>query len=254
MIDTHCHINDEQYQNNALEYIKEAKEAGVNTLFVVGYDVKSSKLAQEIASLDENVYVFVGIHPSDVKKMKPGDFSELEKLVSLNKVIGIGEIGLDYYWDKDENIKEQQREYFIKQIELANKYELPISIHCRDAQEECLKILKEHKPLYGGIIHCYAGSKEMVKDYRELGILIGVGGVVTFKNSVKLKEAVSCANFEDFVLETDAPYLAPVPFRGTPNHSKYIPLIAQAIADIKQTTIKHIEECTDNNVKRVFKL
>ena len=199
MIDSHCHINDEQYLNNPLEYINTAKEAGVNTLFVVGYDLKSSKFALEIASLDENVYALVGIHPSDVKKMNSGDLDEIESLISNKKVIGIGEIGLDYYWDKDEDVKKQQREYFIKQIELANKYNLPISIHCREAQEECLNILKEHKPICGGIMHCYAGSKEMVKDYRKLGILIGVGGVVTFKNSVKLKEAVSDANFEESI-------------------------------------------------------
>ncbi|MCQ3034876.1 MAG: TatD family hydrolase [Bacilli bacterium] len=254
MIDTHCHINDEQYLNNPLEYINAAKEAGVDTLFVVGYDLKSSKFALEIASLDENVYALVGIHPSDVKKMNSGDLDEIESLISNKKVIGIGEIGLDYYWDKDEDVKKQQREYFIKQIELANKYNLPISIHCREAQEECLTILKEHKPLCGGIMHCYAGSKEMVKDYRKLGILIGVGGVVTFKNSVKLKEAVSDANFEDIVLETDAPYLAPVPYRGTPNHSKHIPIIASEVAKLKNTTVEHIEEVTNTNVKRVFKL
>ena len=230
MIDTHCHINDEAFSNNPLEYINIAKENGVNILFVIGYDLNSSKKAVEIAKLSKDVYAFVGIHPSEIKKMNYNDLDEIELLINNEKVIGVGEIGLDYYWDKDEDVKNQQRRFFIKQIELANKYNLPVSIHCRDAQEECLNILKEHPVNRGGIMHCYAGSVEMLDQYRKLNFLIGVGGVVTFKNAVKLKNVVSNCLDTDFVLETDAPYLAPTPHRGEINHSKYIPLIVKQIA------------------------
>ena len=254
MIDTHCHINDEAFSNNPLEYINIAKENGVNILFVIGYDLNSSKKAVEIANLSKDVYAFVGIHPSEIKKMNDNDLDEIELLINNEKVVGVGEIGLDYYWDKDEDVKNQQRRFFIKQIELANKYNLPVSIHCRDAQEECLNILKEHPVNRGGIMHCYAGSVEMLDQYRKLNFLIGVGGVVTFKNAVKLKNVVSSCLDTDFVLETDAPYLAPTPHRGEINHSKYIPLIVKQIALLRNDNEEHIIQISDENVKRIFKL
>lgn len=254
MIDSHCHINDELYINNPEEYIKEATSMGVKSFLVVGFDLKSSIDAVNIAKRFDNVYAAVGIHPSDVKKRGVNDLEEIEKLLSNKKVIAIGEIGLDYYWDKEEEIIKEQKEFFIKQIDLANKYNLPISIHCRDAIGDCLTILKEHKVNKGGIMHCYAGSKQIAPEFLKLGFLLGFGGTVTFKNSVKPKETVTSISSSDYVLETDAPYLTPVPYRGKPNHSKYLIYVANQISELRGEPVDKVILDTTNNFKRVFKI
>lgn len=254
MIDTHCHINDELYLNNPKDYIDEAMLAKVDKFLVVGYDLKSSKEAVKIAEKFENVYAAVGIHPSEVKKMKENDLYEIELLLSNNRVIAVGEIGLDFYWDKDEEVKKQQEEFFIKQIDLANKFDLPVSIHCREATEACLKILKEHPVNRKGIQHCFAGSLEVAKEYSKMGWLIGIGGVVTFKNAVKMKDVAQNIDIKNIVLETDAPYLAPTPHRGEANHSKYLYLIRDEIAKLRGVSPKEIEENTTSNFERIFKI
>ncbi len=254
MIDTHCHINDPVYSSDPDKYVKEAFDSGVTSLVVVGYDYLSSLLAVQIAEKFDNVYAIVGIHPSDTKKAKKDDLKEIEKLLKNSKVIAIGEIGLDYYWDKDENVQKSQIEYFKVQIELANKHKLPIVIHCREAYGECLEVLKKHSPKYGGIMHCYAGSLEMVKDFAKFGLLFGFGGVTTFKNAVKVKDVIKNIDENLYVLETDAPYLAPTPHRGELNHSKYLPLIAKEIANLRNEDVGEIIYHADNNFKRVFKI
>ena len=254
MIDSHCHINDPLYSSNPEQYVLEAKEAGVNTMLVIGYDLESSKKAIEIASRFDGVYAAVGIHPTDTKKMGPNDLKEIESLLINKKVIAIGEIGLDYHWDNDPIIKEKQKEYFKYQIGLANKYKLPISIHSRDADEATLNCLIECPPLYGGVMHCYSGSKEMMPRFLKLGLLIGIGGVVTFKNAVKTKEVAINVPSDSYLLETDAPYLAPTPYRGKENHSKYIPLIIEEIAKLRNEPITKVIEDTTNNFKRLFKI
>ena len=172
MIDSHCHINDELYKENPTEYVKEAEKAGVFQFLVVGFDEKSSELALDIANKNESCFAAVGIHPSDAKKAQPGDLDKIKELAKANKVIAIGEIGLDYYWDKEEEVKEQQKEYFKEQIKIANELNLPISIHCRDAIEDCLQILKENPVKRGGIMHCYAGSLEISSQFIKLGFLL----------------------------------------------------------------------------------
>ena len=254
MIDSHCHINDELYKNNPEEYIKEAEKAGVFQFLIVGFDLKSSELAVDIANKYDSCYAAVGIHPSDAKKALDGDLEKIKALASNKKVIAIGEIGLDFYWDKDEDVKEQQREYFAKQIQIANELDLPISIHCRDAIEECLQILKENPVRRGGIMHCYAGSLEMSKDFVKLGFLIGFGGTVTFKNSVRPKEVAANVPNDAYVLETDAPYLTPHPYRGKENHSKYLHLIRDQIAELRGESPEQVEKDTTNNFCRVFRI
>lgn len=254
MIDTHCHINDEAYLAHPDEYISEAQNAGVSIFLNVGFDLKSSRIAVEIAQNHENVYAAVGIHPSDVKKAGEHDFEEIEKLAKNKKVIAIGEIGLDYYWDKDPEVRNYQKETFIKQIEIANKLNLPISIHCRDVLEDCLNILKNHKVNRGGIMHCYAGSSEMATEFIKLGFLLGFGGTTTFKNAVRPKEVVASIPSTAYVLETDAPYLTPEPFRGHPNHSKYLYLVRNKIAELRNITPEQVDKETTENFKRVFKL
>ena len=254
MIDSHCHINDELYKNNPEEYIKESEKAGVFQFLVVGFDEKSSELAVDIANKYDSCFAAVGIHPSDAKKALDGDLEKIRVLASNKKVIAIGEIGLDYYWDKDEDVKKQQREYFVKQIQIANELNLPVSIHCRDAIEECLQILKENPVKRGGIMHCYAGSLEMTKDFIKLGFLIGLGGTVTFKNSVRPKEVAANVPNDFYVLETDAPYLTPHPYRGKENHSKYLYLVRDQIAELRGESPEEVEKDTTNNFRRVFKI
>ena len=254
MIDSHCHINDKAFLNREEEYIENANKVGVDAFLVVGCDLAMSKKAIEVASKYKGCYAAIGIHPSDSKFAKEGDLNEIEKMLDNNKVIAIGEIGLDYYWDKEENIKQHQREYFIKQIELANKHNLPISIHCRDAYEECLNILKQHPVKCGGVMHCYGGSKEMMNDFLKLGFYIGIGGTVTFKNAVKIKEVAAAVPSDRYLLETDAPYLAPTPHRGEENQSMYIPLIRDQIALLRNVDPKQVELETNANFKKLFRL
>ena len=252
MIDSHCHINDELYKENPAEYVKEAEKAGVFQFLVVGFDKKSSELALDIANKNASCFAAVGIHPSDAKKAQPEDLQKIKELAKTEKVIAIGEIGLDYYWDKDEQIKEQQREYFKEQIKIANELNLPISIHCRDALEDCLQILKENPVTCGGIMHCYGGSLEMSRDFIKLGFLLGFGGTVTFKNAIRPKEVAKNVPSDSYVLETDAPYLTPHPFRGKENHSKYLYLVRDQIAELREITSEQVEKETTDNFKRVF--
>lgn len=254
MIDSHCHINDKAFENFEEEYVKEANASGVSSFLVVGCDLEMSKKAVEIADRFDCCYAAVGIHPNDCKNADDNDLKLIENMLSNNKVIAIGEIGLDYYWDKEENIKEQQKEYFIKQIDLANKYNLPISIHCRDAYEDCLNILKQHPVKRGGIMHCYGGSKEMMKEFIKLGFFIGIGGTVTFKNAVKIKEVAKEVPSDRYLLETDAPYLAPTPHRGEQNHSKYLRLVRDQIAELRNVSSETVELETNQNFETLFNL
>lgn len=252
MIDSHCHLNDDLYLNKEDEYISDSKKCGVFKFLVIGSKIEDSKKAVEIASKYNEVFAAVGIHPSGVKDLKIDDLDIIKKLANSKKVIAIGEIGLDYYWEKDEAIKEKQKLFFISQIKLANELDLPISIHCRDALEDCLEILKKYPVNKKGIIHCFAGSYEQAKEFIKLGFLLGFGGTTTFKNAVKSKDVVSKIPEDSFVLETDAPYLTPVPFRGQPNHSKYLTYIRDEIASLRNVSKEAIDEITTKNFERVF--
>ena len=254
MIDSHCHINDPAYLADPKKYIDEAKASGVTAMLVIGYDLKSSIDAVKIAEQYDDVYAAIGIHPSEVKKMGEHDLKEIENLLHSKKVLAIGEIGLDYYWDKDITVRNEQIYYFEKQIDLANKHNLPIVIHSRDAMGETYNVLKNHHVKCGGILHCYAGSKEMLPDFVKLGFVVGIGGTVTFKNAITIKEVAKKVNPTDYVLETDAPYLAPVPHRGELNHSKYLRLIASEIASIRGDDVSEVIKHADENFKRIMKL
>lgn len=253
MIDSHCHINDASFVNDPEEYIKLGKNAGIEEFLVVGYDAKSSRIACEIAEKHYECYAAVGIHPSDVKRMKKGDLESIEKLAQNSRVLAIGEIGLDYYWDKEESVREQQKEFFIKQIEIANRIGKPISIHCREAYEDCYKILKAHPVKKGGVMHCYGGSVEMAKLFIDLGFVLGFGGTLTFKNAQKPKNVLQSISSNDYVLETDAPYLAPDPYRGKQNHSKYLYLVRDKAAELRNVSIEEVDRQTTENFNRVFK-
>jgi len=254
MIDSHCHINDELYRKNPEEYVKTAEKMGVFEFLVVGYNLRSSEIAVDICQKNKGCFAAVGIHPSDVKKAGYNDLEKIKKLATEKKVVAIGEIGLDYYWDKEQEVRDTQKDYFIKQISIANSLNLPISIHCREAIEDCLKILKENPVKRGGIMHCYAGSKEIANEFIKLGFLLGFGGTVTFKNSVRPKEVVASIPSSAYVLETDAPYLTPHPYRGKENHSKYLYLVRDQIAELRKITPEQVDKESSENFKRVFNI
>ncbi len=247
IFDTHIHLNDEKYNDLNL-VINEAKELGVNAFLCIGYDLKSSKKAIEIATLFDNVFASVGIIPTENKQYNDESINELRNLAkSSSKVKAIGEIGLDYYWEKEDNIKEKQKKMFIEQINLANELDLPVSIHARDSLNDTLNILKEHKVNKAGIMHCYSGSLELAKEFIKLGYYIAFGGVLTFKNSRVTKEVILNIPLERIVFETDAPYLSPSPFRGQINLPKYIVNTVNFASDLLNIDEKELEKIVFNN-------
>lgn len=255
IFNTHTHLNSDQLYPNYKYFLQNAIDSKVTYFMVVGYDLESSLKAIEIANSSDGVYAAVGIHPSELKSMKDDDLLKIEELLKNEKVKAIGEIGLDYYWDKDEEYIKVQKEYFIKQIELANKYKLPIIIHCRDAISDCYKIIKENKnKLHKGIMHCYAGSVEMIKDFTNLGLSISLGGSVTFKNAKTPKEVAKVIDINKLLVETDDPYLAPHPLRGTLNEPKNVTLVIQEIANLRNMTYDEVAKTTCKNALEVFNL
>ena len=249
MIDTHVHLNDEKFNDILDEVILSARSNCINRMFVIGYDYQSSKKAIEIANKYENIYAIVGLHPSEVDKETDLELSWLHEMLKEDKVIGIGEIGIDLYYSKE--YKDLQIEFFKKQLEMSLQYNLPVSIHTRDAIELTYNILSEKK--YNGIVHCYSGSLEMARKFIDKGYYLGIGGVVTFKNT-NLKEVVKNIPLTSIVTETDAPYLAPTPYRGKLNKPEYIKLIVEEIANLHNVKIEVVEEIIDQNVNSLFNL
>jgi TatD DNase family protein len=249
MIDTHIHLNDNAYNDILNEIIQSANNNGINKMIVIGCDYQSSLKAIEIAKKYENIYAMVGLHPSEVDHETDSDLNWLKELLLEDKVIGVGEIGIDLYWTKEN--KDLQIEYFEKQLQLSLEYNLPVSIHSRDAIELTYQILSKNK--YKGVIHCFSGSLEMANKFIKLGYLIGIGGVVTFKNT-NLKDVVRNIPMESIITETDGPYLAPTPFRGKMNKPEYIKLIVDEIASLKSLSVNEVEMQIDKNVKKVFNI
>ncbi|MFA5421374.1 MAG: TatD family hydrolase [Bacilli bacterium] len=254
MIDTHCHLNHDKFYDNPEKYIAEAMDKGVEAFLVVGYDLKSSRRAAALANRFSNVYAAVGIHPTDIKSRGENDLQEIEKMLDLSKVVGYGEIGLDYYWDKNEAEQKAQKEFFIKQIETANRHRKPIIVHTREAAYDTHKLLVDNPPKYGGIMHCYSGSVEMVSNYVGLGFYISLGGPVTFVNAKTPKEVARATPADRLLVETDSPYLAPHPLRGQQNEPSYLPLILAEIASLRGIEEKALDKLTTENFKRLFGL
>ncbi len=250
IIDTHCHIFDQKFAGQEEELIQEALSMNVKKLIIVGYDKKTSIKAIELANKYEFCYATIGLHPSEVLKEEDSNILWIDELVHEPKVIAIGEIGLDYYWDKSYN--EKQKEAFKLQIEKAKKYNLPIIVHCREAINDCYHILKEN--ITPGVLHCYSGSYEMAKEFIKLGYYLGIGGVVTFKNSVEIKKVVSHIDIKYLLSETDCPYLAPEPFRGKVNHPGYTKYVVSKIAELKEMDEKEVEDYLYQNAIELFKI
>lgn len=250
--DTHVHLNSEQYED-VDEIVTNALDNGVNKMIVVGYDLNSSLKAIEIANKYEFIYAAVGMHPSEIKKMEKNDLNKIENLLTNKKVIAIGEIGLDYYWDKDN--KEEQKEIFIKQIEWSNKYNLPIIIHSREAAEDTYNVLKANKKHYKkGIMHCYSYSLELAKEFIKLDFMLAFGGALTFLNSKQNKEVVKEIDSKYLLTETDAPYLTPHPFRGKRNEPKYIHLVVEEMSRLKNISEEEMSQIVYNNACDFFEV
>jgi hydrolase, tatD family len=248
-IDTHCHI-DSSVSGDV--YIKNAYSANVKGLIFSFCNQDCYQAGIEFLDKYPDVFVSLGFHPEDADNITDKDLHCLDEvLVSSSRIVAIGEIGLDYYWRKDN--KEKQRDLFQKQLDLAVKHQMPVVIHCRDAIQELYDILSQYKGKVKGVIHCFSGSYEMARAFIELGFVLGIGGVLTFKNS-KLYQVVEKISLSSIVLETDSPYLTPEPHRGEMNESKYIPLVAEKIAQIKGISLSEVEKITTDNAKRVFDL
>lgn len=248
-IDTHCHI-DSSVSGDV--YIKNAYSANVKGLIFSFCNQDCYQAGIEFLDKYPDVFVSLGFHPEDADVITDKDLQCLDEvLVSSSRIVAIGEIGLDYYWRKDN--KEKQRDLFQKQLDLAVKHQMPVVIHCRDAIQELYDILSQYKGKVKGVIHCFSGSYEMARAFIELGFVLGIGGVLTFKNS-KLYQVVEKLPLSSIVLETDSPYLTPEPHRGEMNESKYIPLVAEKIAQIKGISLSEVEKITTDNAKRVFDL
>ena len=247
-VETHTHLD--LIKRNAGEVVEEAGDKGVTKMVTVGIDLESSKIALEFASRFEGVYAAIGFHPHESKFLDEENLKELEKLAKKDKMVAIGETGLDYYW-KHSNLA-CQIEAFRKQINLAVKLNLPLIIHDREAHQDTMKIMVEEAKGLKIVLHCFSGDLGMAKVCIERGYYLGIGGVVTFNNAQKLRTIVEEVSLENLVLETDSPYLAPHPFRGKPNEPKYIPLIAERIAELRGVSVKEVAERTSANSKEIF--
>lgn len=250
IINTHSHVNMLRETN-----IDEAIQDAIDNKIVT---IVPSSSAQDIFDTDKfikkynDVYGYVGVFPEEVKDFSDKTLTDMEEIVKSNpKIIGIGEIGLDYYWDK--SFKELQKEVFIKQIEFANQMNLPLNIHSREAHLDTLEILKKYNKNSTAIMHCFSGSLEFARECIKEGIYIALGGVVTFKNAKKTKEVAKNIPLEYLLLETDDPYLAPVPFRGKENQPMYVKYVAEEIANLRGITPEEVAKTSTENAKKIFK-
>ena len=251
IFDTHAHYDDEQFNEDRVELLNSMEEQGVGTIVNVSAAYNSCRKVIALAKEYPFVYAAVGIHPDEVGCLNEENFAQMKELFKEEKVVAVGEIGLDYYWDNEP--REVQKKWFIRQLELARELDLPVLIHSREAAADTMEIMKEHAKGLSGVIHCYSYSKEMAQEYIKMGFYIGVGGVVTFKNAKKIKEVVQMAPMERILLETDSPSLAPVPYRGKRNSSLYLPYVVRGIAEIKGISEEEVIEMTEKNAVRLFR-
>jgi len=247
MIDTHCHLFKDDY-DNIEEIINNMKD---NIMIVSGTNDETNKEVIDLINRYPNIYGTIGIHPEEVNNITSNSLEFIENNITNPKIVGIGEIGLDYHWTQDN--KEKQKEIFIKQIELANKYNKTIVIHSRDAINDTYNILKEHLKTKA-VMHCYSSSYEMALKFIDLGLKLGIGGVLTFENSKTLKEIVKKISLDNLLLETDSPYLTPTPYRGCKNEPYNIIYVAKKIAEIKEIEVEEVLKHTTNNAIIQFDL
>ncbi|UTR12432.1 TatD family hydrolase [Evansella sp. LMS18] len=251
LFDTHVHLNADQFEEDIEQVIERANEAGVSKMTVIGFDEKTINKAMELTENYDFIYAAVGWHPVEAIDLNDDYLNWIRDLASHPKVVAIGETGLDYHWDKSP--KEVQKEAFRKQIQLAKDVKLPIIIHNRNADEDVVQILKEEKAEEtGGIMHCFGGSIEIARACMDMNFYISFGGPVTFKNAKETKETANEIPLERMLIETDAPYLAPHPYRGKRNEPAYVKLVAEEIARLKELSYEEVAHQTTKNAEKLF--
>lgn len=248
--DSHAHYNDEKFLTDKEEVIKKLYQQNITKIVCAGYNIPSSKEAIQIANNYSHIYTTCGISPNDINKEVDKEIIVVKEMAQNEKVVAIGEIGLDYYWNKEN--KELQKQYFIKQIALADELKLPIVVHTRDAVLDTITILKQYTPNQKGVIHCCPLNKELVKEALKLGFYISFAGPITFKNSKNADEIIQMVPLENTLIETDSPYLSPEPNRGKRNDSSNLKYIAQKIATVKQINLNEVIGATYKNACRIF--
>ncbi len=249
LIDTHAHLD--MYEDWGT-VIENAKADGIKKIIIPAVETQYFQKILDIANSFEDVYCMMGIFPSEAKNWHDDILDEIREFAKNDKVVAIGEIGLDYYWDK--SFVDAQKDIFVKQIKLANELGLPIEIHDREAHKDCFDILKEHNDGSDVVFHCFSGSVEFAKECVREGWYIALGGVVTFKNAVKTKEVAKEIPLEMLMLETDSPYLTPVPFRGKENQPAYVKYVAEEIANLRGMSVEEVISVTTSNAEKVFKI
>ena len=253
IFDTHAHYDDDAFDEGRDALLSGMKEAGVEYIVNVGASMASSERSIKLAEKYPFVYAAVGVHPDEVGELDEEKFEKLREWTTHEKVKAVGEIGLDYYWDKEKH--DLQKHWFMRQMELASEVKLPMIVHSREAAKDTLDMVIAAKPLnLSGIIHCYSYSVEQAREYLNMGYYIGIGGVVTFKNAKKLKEVAEYTPLSQIVLETDCPYLAPTPFRGKRNDSSKIAYVAEELAAIKQVPVEEVIRITNENGRRLYNI
>ena len=257
--DSHAHLDDTRFDEDRETLIEEIKKADITKFVSAGYSIEGSKKGVELSKKYEYIYTTCGISPNDIPQTEEELWKDIEKIRDLvqenikdKKVVAIGEIGLDYYWEKDLQRREWQKQAFVKQIEIANEFDLPIVIHTREAVMDTLEILKENTVNKKGIFHCCPLNRELVKEALKLGFYISFAGPITFKNSKNANEIIQMVPNDKMLIETDSPYLAPEPVRGKRNDPRNVKYIAQKIADVKEITLKEVATVTYENAKKIF--
>ena len=256
IFDTHAHYDDEAFDEDREALLSGLAAGGIGTVVNVGADMESTKTTIELTKRYPFIYGAAGVHPSSTAELDEEKFAELRVLAQSDKIVAIGEIGLDYYWHKEKEAHLLQQKVFRQQMDIAREKKLPFMIHSRDAAEDTLNIVREYMKngMYGGVIHCFSYSKEIAREYLNMGLYLGIGGVVTFKNSRKLKEVVEYAPLNQILLETDCPYMAPVPNRGKRNSSLYLPEVVKTVAEIKGVSCEEVVAVTESNAVKVLNL
>ncbi len=250
LFDSHAHIDDEKFDIDREEVIQRAIDNGVTGIINVGASMESSARSIALAEKYEGIYAAVGIHPHDAKDALDTDYEQLVRWSALDKVVAIGEIGLDYYYDFSP--REVQRSVFIHQLDVARQTNMPFIIHDRDAHGDVLEILKKEAKGLKGVLHCFSGSLEMANEVIKMGLYVSIAGPVTFKNAAKLPEIVTKVPLEYLLVETDSPYLTPQPYRGKRNEPAYVKLVAEQVANLRGIELDVLAKATSENVKRLF--
>jgi len=253
IFDTHAHYDDEAFEEDREELLKSLLHHGIEAVTNVGASIKTSQNTMKLIDQYSNVYGALGVHPNETAELDEEGITWLKEQSSHPKVVAIGEIGLDYYWDEPD--RETQKKWFIRQLTLAREVNLPVIIHSRDAAKDTLDIMKAEKSQeLGGVIHCFSYGKEIAREYLNMGFYLGIGGVLTFKNAKKLKEVVEYMPIEQLVLETDCPYLAPVPNRGKRNSSLNLSYVVSEISSIKNISEEEVIRITNENAKNMYRI